>query len=216
MVVSEPSWPVFIACSMSSASPPRASPTMMRSGPGDGGGRDDGVHAGAVGQPRVDQRRVTMEAPADRRHEAVDQLHQVILVAELDVGEREPPLPLDVDGARTVDEDVGDVAVLEELLERAQPEDLVADLLDQPLALEPRQIGRIGLQEALEGGADVLLGLRAVERGERHQVEALEELAVHAQLQLLQPLSYRRAAALRRPPDAPVVDAHRLDSPIRW
>ena len=31
-VVSEPSWPVFIACSMSSASPPRTSPTMMRSG----------------------------------------------------------------------------------------------------------------------------------------------------------------------------------------
>ena len=31
-VVSEPSWPVFIACSMSSASPPRHSPTMMRSG----------------------------------------------------------------------------------------------------------------------------------------------------------------------------------------
>ena len=31
-VVSEPSWPVFIACSMSSASPPRHSPTTMRSG----------------------------------------------------------------------------------------------------------------------------------------------------------------------------------------
>ena len=31
-VVSEPSWPVFMACSMSSASPPRHSPTMMRSG----------------------------------------------------------------------------------------------------------------------------------------------------------------------------------------
>ena len=28
----EPSWPVFIACIMSSASPPRTSPTMMRSG----------------------------------------------------------------------------------------------------------------------------------------------------------------------------------------
>ena len=32
IVVSEPSWPVFIAWSMSSASAPRASPTMMRSG----------------------------------------------------------------------------------------------------------------------------------------------------------------------------------------
>jgi len=31
-VVSEPSWPVFIACSMSSAAPSRTSPTMMRSG----------------------------------------------------------------------------------------------------------------------------------------------------------------------------------------
>ena len=32
MVVKLPSWPVFIACSMSSASSPRTSPTMMRSG----------------------------------------------------------------------------------------------------------------------------------------------------------------------------------------
>ena len=32
VVVSEPSWPVFIAWSMSSASPPRHSPTTMRSG----------------------------------------------------------------------------------------------------------------------------------------------------------------------------------------
>ena len=31
-VVIEPSWPVFIACSMSNASAPRTSPTMMRSG----------------------------------------------------------------------------------------------------------------------------------------------------------------------------------------
>ena len=31
-VVSDPSWPVFIACSMSSASSPRTSPTTMRSG----------------------------------------------------------------------------------------------------------------------------------------------------------------------------------------
>ena len=32
IVVSEPSWPVFMACSMSSASPPRHSPMMIRSG----------------------------------------------------------------------------------------------------------------------------------------------------------------------------------------
>ena len=31
-VVSDPSWPVVIACSMSSASPPRTSPTTSRSG----------------------------------------------------------------------------------------------------------------------------------------------------------------------------------------
>ncbi len=32
IVLMEPSWPVFIACSMSKASPARTSPTMMRSG----------------------------------------------------------------------------------------------------------------------------------------------------------------------------------------
>ena len=33
IVVIEPSWPVFIAWSMSNASAPRTSPTMIRSGP---------------------------------------------------------------------------------------------------------------------------------------------------------------------------------------
>ena len=32
MVDIDPSWPVFMACSMSSASPPRTSPTRIRSG----------------------------------------------------------------------------------------------------------------------------------------------------------------------------------------
>ena len=44
-VVSEPSWPVFIAWSMSSASPPRHSPTMIRSGRM----RKRGLHAVARG-----------------------------------------------------------------------------------------------------------------------------------------------------------------------
>ena len=40
--------------------------------------RDDGVHARAVGQARVDHRRALVDAAADARDDAVDDLHQVL------------------------------------------------------------------------------------------------------------------------------------------
>src|SRR5439155_19823242 len=119
-----------------------------------------------------------------------------------DVRQAEAPLLLDVDGVRPVHEDVGDVGILQQGIERAEAEYLEADLVDEALALEAREQRRIRRQEALESRADVLLGLRGVERCDRDQIEALEELAVHAQLQLAERLA--RGARARRGG----VDAH--------
>ena len=45
--------------------------------------RNDRVHAGAVRQAGVDHRADFVDAAADLRHDAVDDLHQVLVVAEL-------------------------------------------------------------------------------------------------------------------------------------
>ena len=45
--------------------------------------RNDRVHAGAVRQAGVGHRADFVHAPADLRHDAVDDLHQVLVVAEL-------------------------------------------------------------------------------------------------------------------------------------
>ena len=49
--------------------------------------RDDGVHAGAIGQAGVDHRARLVDAAADRRDDALDDLHHVLVVLERHVGE---------------------------------------------------------------------------------------------------------------------------------
>jgi len=71
------------------------------------------VHARAVGQPRVDHRRGFVDSPADARHDAVDDAHQMLIVAEAHGGLVDFAIALDPDAARPVDQDVGDIVVLE-------------------------------------------------------------------------------------------------------
>ena len=58
---------------------------------------------------------------------------------ERDVGPFQPAAAFDVNGRRPVDQDVGDGRVAEQRLDRAQPERLVDQLVDQLLALVVRE-----------------------------------------------------------------------------
>ena len=83
--------------------------------------RDDRVDARAVPQARVDHRARLVDAAADGADDALDDLHQVPVVPEDDVGQLEPAVPLDVDLIEAVDEDVRDVGVAQQRL-RAVPD----------------------------------------------------------------------------------------------
>ena len=96
---------------------------------------DDRVDARAVGKTGIHHRRRVVDAPADGRHDAIDDLEQVAIVLEPDFGLLQPSAALDVDTLRGVHQDVRDVRVLDQRLERAEPEDLVQDLVDENLAL---------------------------------------------------------------------------------
>ena len=72
----------------------------------------------------------SMRRPTDA-DDALDDAQQVRVVLEDDVGLFEHAVPLDVDLIVAVDQDVGDVRVLQQRLERAEPEELVQDVGDQ-------------------------------------------------------------------------------------
>src|SRR2546428_483423 len=130
-VVIEPSWPVFIACSMSSASPARHSPTTIRSGrmrralmtrsrmatrlsPLRSGGRD------SIRQPGVDHRAAEIDAPADGGDDEVDHAQQMVFVVELAVRQQDLAVALDVDVFMAVDHDFRQALVEHEVPDRSQ------------------------------------------------------------------------------------------------
>ena len=87
--------------------------------------RDDDVDAAAVLEAGVGERRGLVDAAADLVDDALGDLEQMLLVAELDLGELELALALDVGLVGAVDHDVADRRVGEQLLERAEAEQLV-------------------------------------------------------------------------------------------
>ena len=149
--------------------------------------RDDRVHARAVRQAGVDHRRALVDAAADARHDAVDDLQQVRVVAEDHRRRLELADALDVDLARRVDQDVRDLGVAHERLDRAEAAGpragsrrsavsrsrwlerdglLLDQLRDRPLAARPSRWSMIHAAEGVE-------------------IDALEQLAMDAELQLL-------------------------------
>ena len=76
--------------------------------------RDDRVDAAAVGEPGVDHRAGLVHPPADPAHDPLDDLDQVPVVVERDVGPLQPALALDVDDLGAVDQDVADGRVGQE------------------------------------------------------------------------------------------------------
>ena len=111
---------------------------MVIAGPLQRQRRDDRVDAAAVLQARVDHRHLLVDAPAERRDDALDDAAQLLVAEEADVAEREVPLALDVDLVDAVDHDLGDRRIVEQVLERAEAERLVHQLLDQLPAVLPR------------------------------------------------------------------------------
>ena len=76
-----------------------------------------------------------VDAAADRRDDAIDDAHHVLIVLESHVGQLDLAAALDVDLARAVDHDFSDALVAQERLERTKADDLVGDLLEHARAL---------------------------------------------------------------------------------
>src|SRR5438132_1187206 len=138
MVVMDPSWPVFMAWSMSSASPLRHSPTTIRSGrmrsefftrsrmvtsprPSMLGGRDSSASTWSWWSwSSLASSMVTMRSSSGMNDEST--LSVVVLPV---------PVPPDEHALRPVHHDLGDIDVLQEAVDGAIAQDVVGDVLDE-------------------------------------------------------------------------------------
>ena len=148
--------------------------------------RNDRVDARAVGQAGVHHGRRLVDATADAAHDAVDDRHQVRVVAERALHARQLAATLDEDVLGAVDQDVGDGRVAEQRLDRAEAGDLPDDLLDDLLALRLAERRRLLAQEFADREADLMndLGL-VLDLLQRLEVEPLDEPVVEVDLELV-------------------------------
>jgi hypothetical protein len=166
--------------------------TMMLSrAPVEGQRRDDRVHAAAVGEPGIHHRADFVHAAADLRHNAVDDLQQVGIVAEVDAGLFQAAAALHEDVLGAVDQNVADRAVLQEQLQRTEAEGLVQHLLDQPLALAAIEQRLFLVAQVLDDEANLLAEHVARQLADAGQVELIDELAVDLPLEVLELLLLR-------------------------
>ena len=144
---------------------------------------DDRVDARAVLEARVDERSRLVDAPSERRDDALDDRAHALVVREAKRRVLDLARALDEDRVRVDDHDLVDALVGEQQLERAEPERLVAHLLDQLGQVRARrQVARDRLHDALERvehlrAHDAVVHLRAIEARE---VEMIEQHPVQA------------------------------------
>jgi len=111
----------------------------------------------------------------------------VLVVAEDDLGFLDAPFALDVDLRMAVHEDVGDRRILQQQLERSQPEQLVQHVLHDVLAVEQTERNALvfAVQQLLDDRPDLRLGVGPRNRRQPFEVQAVQQILVDPALQRL-------------------------------
>ena len=146
--------------------------------------RDDGVDARAIRQARVDDGLRFIDAAADLRNDLFDDVQQVRVVLEADLGLGELAVALDEDFVVAVDQDIADARLFEQRLQRAESEHFVEHLFDDLGLLGGGHGHALFVEQAFDDAAD--LGANAVlgNGGGALQIEDADQLAMDLRLQL--------------------------------
>ena len=146
--------------------------------------RNDGIHTRTVLKSSVDHRTRFVNATTDLRNNAVDDLHQVSVVAKLDVRLLHLSLTFDIDVLRTVDQDVADLRVLKQQLQGPETKGFVEHFVDQPLAFAAVQQRVFRVAEMLDDHADLAAQSVSLELTDFVQIQLVDELAVDTALEV--------------------------------
>ena len=149
--------------------------------------RDDHVDARAVLQPGINHRARLVDAATDGTDDPFDDLHQVLVVAEDDVRLLDPTVALDEHLAGLVDQNVGDLGVLEQQLQRSETKELVEHVRRQRFALEQAQRNRLALavEDRADDASNLGLGVQSGDLRQPIEIQPVEKLLMDAPLQLL-------------------------------
>ncbi len=129
--------------------------------------------------------RELVDPPADPRHDLGRDIHDVLIVAERQVGQLELAAALDIDLLRTVDHDVGHGLVVHQRLDRAEPEHVRDQGLDEVALLGKVQLD-LGLgEQLLDPAGELRLEGGARHLGRRGDVHMLEDERLDLRLRCL-------------------------------
>src|SRR5580692_7372009 len=147
--------------------------------------RHDGVDARAVRQARIADRRGFIDAAADLADDALADIQELLVVAEADAGLLDLAGDFDVDRARAVDHDVGDLIARQQRLERTVVEHVVADIVEQILLLGDRHHDVLDRDDLVDDVADFFARGIGVELGQLRQIDRLDQRAEDRALDLV-------------------------------
>src|SRR5580704_9311173 len=148
----------------------------------DGQRRNDGVHARTVGQAGIDHRRRFVHAATHRGNDAVDDAHEMDVVAELDGGHLQNTFALDVDSLVSVDENIRHRRIGQKRLERSQSEDFIEDFLGQALALLQVHGRGFADDQGFQNLGHLAAYILTIDLGQTVEIQLLNELPVNRRL----------------------------------
>ena len=147
--------------------------------------RNNGVDTGAIGQAGINHGGRFVDAAADAGDDALDDLHEVLVVFEGEAGEFEFSGALDVNPVVAVDENVGDGVVLEQRLERTEAEDFVEDFAREAFAFGEAERDDFIVDGVADEDENFFAGGIAVGAAEFFEIEAVEDFAMQVGFYLL-------------------------------
>jgi len=149
-----------------------------------GQGRDDRIDAASVGEAGVNHGAGLVDAAADEPDDAVDDLPQVLVVAEADFRQFNAAFALDVNAVEAIDQYVADGLVLEQRLEGPEAEGLVHDLVHQAFLVGAVDQALFVLAQLANEDAHFAADSFRGQDAEVLHVQAVDELLVNADLEL--------------------------------
>ena len=159
----------------------------------DGQGRNNDIHTGAIGQARVHHRRRFIDAPSDGGNDLVDNVHQVCVVLEDDVGSLQHAAAFHIDYVVGVHQDVVDTRILQQWFERAEAEQLIKNFLTYAITVCGAERCTLLGNQLLDDGHELALAASIVLHDAKLlEVDALDELVMYGGFELMGHAGYDR------------------------
>ena len=142
-------------------------------------GWDDGIESGAIGKPSIDHGGRFVDASSDFGDDAIEDLQEVFVIAEGDIGALDAAIFLNEHIFRSVDHDVCDAFFLEKDFERSEAEGFIEHFFDESFAFGAVEEWVFGIAEMFDNNADFAAEGITFKFGDSIEVEFFDEFSVN-------------------------------------